>query len=89
VRGICESGRQVELVVGVAESGKTNALACVRDAYQAAGYRVVGTSTSGQAARTLGREAGIAESHTLASLLRHLDHDRLTLDARRGLGIEG
>src|SRR3712207_7413720 len=42
-------------------------------------YGVVGTSTSGQAARTLGREAGIAESRTLASLLWHLDHGRLTL----------
>ena len=82
VRGICGSGRQVELVVGVAGSGKTTALACVRDAYQAAGYRVVGTSTSGQAARTLGREAGIDESRTLASLLWRLDHGRLTLDAR-------
>ena len=82
VHGICGSGRQVELVVGVAGSGKTTALACVRDAYQAAGYRVVGTSTSGQAARTLGREAGIDESRTLASLLWRLDHGRLTLDAR-------
>ncbi len=80
--GICESGRRVDLVVGVAGSGKTTALACVRDAYEAAGYRVVGTSTSGQAARTLGREAGIAESRTLASLLWRLDHGRLTLDAR-------
>ena len=55
--------------LGVAGSGKTTALAAVRDAYEAAGYRVVGTATSGQAARTLGREAGIDESRTLASLL--------------------
>ena len=82
MQGICGSGRRVDLVVGVAGSGKTTALACVRDAYQAAGYRVVGTSTSGQAARTLQLEAGIDESRTLASLLWRLDHGRLTLDNR-------
>ena len=67
-RAILTSGRGVELVVGVAGSGKTTALAAARDAFEAAGYEVVGTSTSGQAARTLGREAGIDPSRTLASL---------------------
>ncbi len=82
VEGILTSGRGVELVVGVAGSGKTTALAAVRDAYEAAGYEVVGTSTSGQAARTLGREAGIAESRTLASLTWRIQHDTLRLTPR-------
>jgi conjugative relaxase-like TrwC/TraI family protein len=82
VRGICTEGRRVSLVLGVAGSGKTTAIRCVADAYGAAGYEVVGTATSGQAARTLGREAGIAESRTLASLLWRLDHHTLTLTAR-------
>ncbi|MGH9008391.1 MAG: ATP-dependent DNA helicase [Acidimicrobiia bacterium] len=47
---------------------------------QQAGYRVVGTSTSGQAARTLGTEAGIDVARTLRSLLWRLDHGRLQLD---------
>ena len=82
VRGICGDGRRVSLVLGVAGSGKTTALRCVAEAYAAAGYQVVGTATSGQAARTLGREADIGESRTLASLLWRLDHHTLALTAR-------
>ena len=40
---------------------------------------MVGTSTSGQAARTLGKEAGLSESRTLASLRWRLEHDRMRL----------
>lgn len=79
VRGICGDGRRVSLVLGVAGSGKTTSIRCVAEAYAAAGYEVVGTATSGQAARTLGREAGIAQSRTLASLLWRLDHGTITL----------
>ncbi|MGH9281477.1 MAG: AAA family ATPase, partial [Acidimicrobiales bacterium] len=80
--GVCTSGAGVDLVLGVAGSGKTTAISGVRHAYEGAGYRVVGTSTSGQAARTLGTEAGIDVSRTLRSLLWRLDHDRLELDSR-------
>jgi len=82
VVGIATSGHGVDLVLGVAGAGKTTALDVVRHAFETAGYRVLGTSTSGQAARTLGREAGIGESRTMASLLWRLDHGRLRLDAR-------
>jgi conjugative relaxase-like TrwC/TraI family protein len=81
VEGIATSGRGVELVVGAAGSGKTTALGAVRDAFMAAGYDVLGTSTSGQAARTLDREAGI-DSRTLASLNWRLRHDTLRLTPR-------
>jgi conjugative relaxase-like TrwC/TraI family protein len=80
VVGICTEGRPLSLVLGVAGSGKTTALAVVADAYRSAGYQVLGTATSGQAARTLGREAGIGESRTIASLRWRLDHGRLNLD---------
>jgi conjugative relaxase-like TrwC/TraI family protein len=80
--GVCTSGAGVDLVLGVAGSGKTTAISGVRHAYEGAGYRVVGTSTSGQAARTLGTEAGIDVSRTLRSLLWRLDHGRLELDSR-------
>ncbi|HSH58986.1 MAG TPA: AAA family ATPase, partial [Acidimicrobiales bacterium] len=43
---------------------------------------VLGTSTSGQAARTLRRQAGITESRTLASLLWRLDHGGVQLSKR-------
>ena len=74
VRGICGEGRRVSLVLGVAGAGKTTAIRCAAEAYTAAGYQVIGTATSGQAARTLGREADLAESRTIASLLWRLDH---------------
>jgi ATP-dependent exoDNAse (exonuclease V) alpha subunit len=76
------SGRGVELIVGVAGSGKTTALAALREAFESEGYRVLGTSTSGQAARTLGRAAGIDPSRTLASLTWRLEHGQLPLDHR-------
>src|SRR5581483_9946393 len=69
-------------VLGVAGAGKTTAIRCAAEAYAAAGYQVVGSATSGQAARTLGREADLADSRTVASLLWRLDHGRLELSRR-------
>jgi hypothetical protein len=77
---LATSGRGAELVLGVAGAGKTTMIDVVRAAFEAGGYRVVGTSTSGQATRTLGDEAHL-ETRTVASLLWRLDHDRLRLDA--------
>ena len=82
VRGICREGRRISLVLGLAGVGKTTAIRCAAGAYTAAGYEVVGTATSGQAARTLGREAGLAESRTVASLFWRLDHGTLHLTSR-------
>jgi len=82
VLGVTTSGRGAELVVGVAGAGKTTAQAAVREAFEAEGFEVIGTSTSGQAARTLKRQAGIEASRTLASLTWRLDHGRLALTDR-------
>ncbi len=82
VEAVLTSGRGVELVVGIAGSGKTTALAAARDGFEAAGYAVVGTSTSGQAARTLAAEGGIEPSRTLASLNWCIAHNSLRLSAR-------
>jgi AAA domain len=82
IRSVVTSGRPVELIVGVAGSGKTTALDAARQAFEDAGYRVVGTSISRQAARTLGAEAGIDESRTITSLLWRLDHEQALLDSR-------
>jgi hypothetical protein len=78
---LATSGRAAELVLGVAGAGKTTMLDVVRAAFEGGGYRVLGTSTSGQAARTLG-DAAHLEARTVASLLWRLDHDRLRLDDR-------
>ena len=88
VIGLCTSGRGVEVVIGVAGAGKTTMLDVARAGFEAAGYRVIGTATSGQAARTLGREAHLSESRTVASLLWRLDHERVTLDERTVLIVD-
>lgn len=69
-------------MLGVAGAGKTTAIRCAAEAFTAAGYEVVGTATSGQAARTLGQEAGLTQSRTVASLLWRLGHDTLQLTSR-------
>lgn len=79
VRAICASGTGIDVIVGVAGSGKTTALDAARAAFEAAGHRVVGTATSGQAAQTLGAEAHMASS-TVASLLWRLDHGGSQID---------
>ena len=81
VEGILVSTRGLDVIVGHAGTGKTTVLDTIRHAHDALGLEVYGTATSGQAARTIGRDAGI-ESRTVASLLTRLDHERLTLDDR-------
>lgn len=76
------SRRGAELCVGVAGSGKTAALSVVREAFEAEGFTVIGTATSGQAAQNLGREAGIGLSRTLASINWRIEHGSLTLTNR-------
>ncbi|MGH9151553.1 MAG: MobF family relaxase [Acidimicrobiales bacterium] len=81
VEAVCRSGRAVDVIVGVAGAGKTTAIDAVASALEDAGYTVHGTSTSGQAARTLSDAAGI-EARTLRSLLWRLDHGQITLSQR-------
>ena len=87
VEAVCGSGRGLEVVVGVAGSGKTTALEVVRSAFEAEGHRVLGTAISGQAARSLATEAGV-EARTVASLVWRLEHGRLRLDQRSVLVID-
>ena len=76
-----EAARRCSVVIGVAGSGKTTALDTVTALLERSGYRVLGTSTSGQAARTLATEAHL-DATTFASLLWRLDHGHVTLDPR-------
>lgn len=73
--------RRITIVEGVAGAGKTTAIDAAREAHQRAGWQVLGCATSGQAARTLGHDAGI-DAPTVASLLWHLDRQRIRLDRR-------
>jgi ATP-dependent exoDNAse (exonuclease V) alpha subunit len=85
--GLMVSGRRFDLVMGVAGSGKTTTLAAVREGFESAGYTVLGTAASGQAARNLGEGAGI-ESRTVASLSWRLAHKTLELSDRHVLILD-
>ena len=52
-KGLLTSGHSLDLIIGVAGSGKTSALSAVRAGFEAAGYKVIGAATSGQAAKAL------------------------------------
>ena len=86
-RTLLTSGAGLDLVVGVAGSGKTTCLAAVAAGFETAGYTVIGTATSGQAAKGLGEGAGV-EARTVASLCWRLDHDQLALTARHVLILD-
>lgn len=62
-------------------------LDAVTTVLEAAGHQVIGTSTSGQATRTLRHEAQV-EANTVAKLLWRLDHGQFTLDARSVLVLD-
>jgi conjugative relaxase-like TrwC/TraI family protein len=87
IEAVATSGRSLDVVVGVAGSGKTTALDVVRAAYEAEGYRVLGTATSGQAARGLAHGAGV-ESRTIASFVWRLEHGTLRLDNKTVLLVD-
>jgi conjugative relaxase-like TrwC/TraI family protein len=87
VERICSAGRAIDVIVGVAGSGKTTALDVAARTLEAAGHQVLGTATSGQAARTLHNHARIL-SQTVRSLLWRLDHGQVTLDQRSVLVLD-
>ncbi len=62
-------------------------LAAVRQGFEAAGYEVLGTATSGQAAQALGEGAGV-RSRTVASLRWRLEHGREALTPRHVLILD-
>ena len=72
VRAICTSGDQFQCVLGPAGSGKTFALDAAREAWQHAGYQVIGAADQGTAAEVLALGTGI-RAETLEYWLTLLD----------------
>ena len=77
VEALCRSGAGVHVVRAAAGTGKTFALDCAREAWQASGIPVIGCALSGRAAAELRDGAGLQTS-TIA---------RLRLDLQRGWGL--
>ncbi|WP_292596644.1 Ti-type conjugative transfer relaxase TraA, partial [Mesorhizobium sp.] len=72
---------RIAAVVGRAGAGKTTMMKAAREAWEIAGYRVVGAALAGKAAEGLEKEAGIV-SRTLASWELRWKQGRDTLDAQ-------
>jgi conjugative relaxase-like TrwC/TraI family protein len=71
VEALCCRGNGVAVVAGKAGTGKTFALGAAREAWQAAGYPVLGVATARRAANELQTGAGI-QSTSVAALLSDL-----------------
>ena len=74
-------GTRIAAVIGRAGAGKTTMMKAACEAWQLAGYRVVGGALAGKAAEGLEKEAGIA-SRTLASWELRWDQGRDLLDRK-------
>ncbi|MBB3458823.1 Ti-type conjugative transfer relaxase TraA [Rhizobium sp. BK313] len=71
----------IAAVIGRAGAGKTTTMKAAREAWEAAGYRVVGGALAGKAAEGLEKETGIA-SRTLSSWELRWNEGRNQLDRR-------
>ncbi|WP_395153382.1 MobF family relaxase, partial [Ilumatobacter sp.] len=87
VRSWLTSGDRVQCAVGRAGTGKTTTMRAAAQAWTDAGYRVLGASVKGEAARLLADDAGI-ESETVAMLLGRSDAGIRVLDSRTVLIVD-
>ena len=85
VQRLCLGGDGVSVVVGKAGTGKTFALGAAREAWQAAGFPVLGVAVARRAALELEHDAGI-KSTSVAALLH--SHRPTALPDRRVLVVD-
>jgi conjugative relaxase-like TrwC/TraI family protein len=87
VRDLTQGGAGVALVVGRAGSGKTWALGLTREAFELAGYQVLGTAPTGIATVGLADE-GFSAARTVDRLLLDVGKSRVKLDDRTVLVVD-
>jgi len=71
----------LKIIEGRAGTGKSFALGCIREAHEAAGYRVVGLAPTNAVAQTM-KEDGFARSSTIHAELFRLKNGRVQWDRR-------
>jgi conjugative relaxase-like TrwC/TraI family protein len=76
IRGLTSSGHGVESVEALAGTGKTFTAGLLARAYEAGGFRVLGTAPTARAVRELKDEAGVTDASTLTRLALDLQADR-------------
>nr|WP_281397257.1 Ti-type conjugative transfer relaxase TraA [Rhizobium paranaense] len=79
--GHVAGSEQIAAVIGRAGAGKTTMMKAAREAWEAAGYRVVGGALAGKAAEGLEKEAGIL-SRTLSSWELRWNEGRNQIDSK-------
>jgi len=98
VRELTTSGRGVEIVIGAPGSGKTFTLGAAAEAWQASGFRVLGTAHAAVAAEQLSEalvakagdptQADGTQARTIDSLLLAVETGREQLDRRTVLIVD-
>ncbi len=88
VEAVCTSGDAAQSAVGRPGTGKTYTVRAAVAAWQAAGYRVVGTAVKAEAARLLGQECGIFAEPLAWYLNRLGDPAHTPIDARTVLVVD-
>lgn len=87
VRHITIDSGRVALMSGAAGSGKSMSSKMVVQAFEEAGYKVIGASVSWKATRNFESEAG-AKSQSVASLVQSIKNGKSPLDAKTVLCID-
>ncbi len=88
VAAFCTSGDRAQSAIGRPGAGKTHTMRAAVAAWQAAGYRVLGTAVKAEAARHLGHECGIFAERLAWYLNRLSDPRHGPLDQRTVLIVD-
>ena len=81
------ASKGVAVLAGEAGTGKSTTLAAVRDAFEAAGYRVIGMSWTNQVVQNL-KQDGFRDATTVAAELYRLDRGSTRWDSRTVLIVD-